>query len=358
MKPIRVGIVGCGVIAPTHAACYRKHDDVQLTWACDLNLDKARALAEKFEILQVTADVRQMLAAPDIDLVSICTDHASHAPIACAALEAGRHVLCEKALAHDTAGLDAMLKAGDAHPELVFAGIFQHRHEPLNQRIREMILDGTLGTLLTAGIQMRCWRGPEYYNADAWRGTWNQEGGAVLINQAIHYIDLLQWMAGGVRTVSGTYVNLAHQDCMETEDAATATLGFANGAVGTIEATCASHLDWEPSMQFHGTEGAIELRHDRPVKVTFRNPETEARVKAELDACTEETERLGKSYYGGGHGAQISDVLEAVRSGGKPYVTARAAAETVDLVLGIYAAHRDGRRVTLTPRLPAPAATA
>ena len=358
MKPIRVGIAGCGVIAPTHAACYRRHADVQLTWACDLKLDKARALARDFEIPQVTADVQQMLEAPDVDLVSICTDHASHAPIACAALAAGRHVLCEKALAHDTAGLDAMLQAGDAHPERVFAGIFQHRHEPLNQRLRDLIRGGALGTLLTAGMQMRCWRGSEYYNADAWRGTWSQEGGAVLINQAIHYIDLLQWMAGGVRSVAGTYVNLAHQDCMETEDAATATLGFACGAVGTIEATSASHLDWEPSMQFHGTEGAIELRHDRPVKVSFRDPAAAARVAAELDACAAETERLGKSYYGGGHGAQIADVLDAICGGGEPFVTARAAAETVDLVLGIYAAHRSGRRVALAPRLPARAATA
>ena len=350
MKSIRVGIVGCGVIAPTHATCYRQHPDVQLTWACDLNIDKARTLARDHGIPQVTADVRQMLEAPDLDLVSICTDHASHAPIACAALAAGRHVLCEKALAHRAEGLEAMLRAGDAHPGQVFAGVFQHRHEPLNQRIRGLIREGALGTLLTAGMQIRCWRSADYYRADVWRGTWDQEGGAVLINQAIHYIDLLQWMADGVRTVAGTYANLAHQDCMETEDAATATLGFACGAVGTIEATCASHLDWEPSLQFHGTTGAIELRHDRPVKLSFRDPAAAARVTAELDACAAETERLGKTYYGGGHAAQIADVLHAVRSGGQPYVTARSAAETVDLVLGIYAAHRGGRTVTLAPR--------
>ena len=353
MKLIRVGIVGCGVIAPTHAACYRRQPYVQLTWACDLEITKAEKLARDYGIPRVTADVRQMLEAPDIDLVSICTDHASHAPIACAALAAGRHVVCEKALAHSTEGLDAMLRAGDEHPGLVFAGIFQHRHEPLNQRIRGLIREGALGTLLTAGMQMRCWRGADYYRGDAWRGTWSREGGAVLINQAIHYIDLLQWMAGGVRTVSGTYANLAHQDCMETEDVASATLGFACGAVGTIEATCASHIDWEPSLQFHGTEGSIELRNDRPVKLSFRDPAVAARVAAEFDACTAEAERLGKTYYGGGHAAQIADVLAAIRGGGAPFVTARAAAETADLVLAIYAAHREGRRVTLAPRMVA-----
>lgn len=259
MQPIRIGIIGCGVIAPTHAACYRQHPaQAQLTWACDLDPARAGALAEKFEIPQTTTDYRQLLAAADVDLVSICTDHASHAPIACAALDAGKHVLCEKALAHQTEGLDAMLQAAERHPGQVFAGVFQHRHEPVNQMLRDIIQSGALGTMLTAAMQIRCWRSPAYYRGDAWRGTWAQEGGAVLINQAIHYVDLLQWLMGGVRTVSGTYANRAHQDCMETEDAVTAALTFASGAVGTLEATCASHLGWEPSLHFHCTEGSCD----------------------------------------------------------------------------------------------------
>ncbi len=351
MQPIRVGIIGCGVIAPTHAACYRQHADVQITWACDLNIAKAKVLADKFEIPQVTADSHHLLGAPDVDLVSVCTDHASHAPIACDALAVGKHVVCEKALAHQSRGLDAMLLAGDARPGQVFAGIFQHRHERINQDIRDFIRAGELGTMLTAAMQIRCWRSPGYYTGDAWRGTWAQEGGAVLINQAIHYVDLLQWMMGGVRSVSGTYANLAHQACMETEDVVTASVAFASGAVGTIEATSASHLSWEPTLHFHGTEGSIELRDNRPVKLLFRDPAVLARVTARLDAYREETVRLGKSYYGAGHSAQIADVLTAIRKGRAPFVTARAAAETVDLVLGVYESHRTGRKVSLTPRM-------
>ena len=337
MKPIRVGIVGCGVIAPTHAACYRKHADVQLTWASDLDLDKARALARDFEIPQVTADVRQMLEAPDVDLVSICTDHASHAPITCAALAAGRHVLCEKALAHDTAGLDAMLQAGDAHPERVFAGIFQHRHEPLNQRLRDLIRGGALGTLLTAGMQMRCWRGADYYRGDAWRGTWSREGGAVLINQAIHYIDQLLWLTGGAESAVAMIGNLTHRNVIETEDTAAAVLKLRCGALGVIEATASSHLNWESNLSFHGDQGAIDIRDDKPLKVDFRDKAVEAAVKARLDeAIAPKGAEAGKTYYGTGHLAQIADFAEAVRDRRAPYVTAESAADTLGTVFDIY----------------------
>jgi predicted dehydrogenase len=243
-----------------------------------------------------------------------------------------------------------MLQEAARHPRQVFAGVFQHRHEPVNRTLHDIIQSGTLGTMLTAAMQIRCWRSPEYYRGDAWRGTWAQEGGAVLINQAIHYVDLLQWLMGGVRSVSGVYVNRAHQDCMETEDVVTAALAFTSGALGTLEATCASHLGWEPTLHFHGTEGSIELRNNRPVKLLFRDAAVQAAIQARFDAHTEEATRFGKAYYGAGHAAQITDVLLAIAEGRAPFVTAREAAATVDLVLGGYESHRTGRTVSLAVR--------
>jgi len=351
MHPLRVGIIGCGVIGPTHAASYRQVPGVQLTWACDRIEARAAKLAADHGIPHVAADARRMLRAPDLDAVSICTDHASHAMLAVAALKAGKHVLCEKALSHRTSGLDAILRAADAHRELVCSGVFQHRFESVNRRVRDLIAAGGLGRMLTASVRLRCLRTNEYYRADPWRGIWAEEGGSVLINQAIHYLDLLRWMMGGVRAVSGLHANLTHGETIETEDTAVAAVEFNNGALGTIEATCSSHNTWESALFFQGSAGAVELFNDAVMRVDLPDRAAGERLLDDLRAGDSTAiETPGKVYYGAGHPAQIADFVEAIRERRAPFVTAASAAETVDLVLGVYRSFRSGRRVTLPQR--------
>ena len=354
MQVLRVGIVGCGVIGPTHAACYRQIPGVSLTWACDLVKEKAAKLAADYGVPRVTTDVHRMLRASDVDAVSICTDHASHARLVAAALKAGKHVLCEKALAQRTSGLETILRAASAHPELVCSGVFQHRFETLNRRVREAIAAGTLGRMLTASVRLRCLRTNDYYRADVWRGTWDLEGGSVLINQAIHYLDLLRWMMGGTRAVTGLHANLTHGDTIETEDTATAAVLFGNGALGTIEATCSSHAGWESSLFFQGTTGAIELFNDAVKRVDLADKAAGERLLDELSACTgAHLDGPGKSYYGIGHPAQIADFVDAIRKHRPPFVAVASSAQTADLVLGIYKSFRTGRRVELPVRADA-----
>jgi predicted dehydrogenase len=247
-----------------------------------------------------------------------------------------------------------MLEAHRRHPEPVFACVFQHRFDSVYRYIKRLIEEGALGTLLTAGVQVRCLRTDEYYQADRWRGTWAEEGGAVLINQAIHFIDSLVWIMGGVETLSGFYTNRTHAESMETEDTATAALTFRSGALGTIEATCSSHLGWENTLSFHGTEGALDVRQGESLKVAFADEALQERVTAELAACRDEKQvEAGKSYYGPSHPSQIRDFVESIREGRAPYVTPASASHTVEVVLGIYRSHREGRRV----RLPSPGQT-
>ena len=346
--PMKVGIVGCGVIAPTHVQSYQLQDDVEVTWGCDLVVEKAERLAETFDIPHTTADVREMLCDGTLDAISVCTDHASHADVAVAALEAGKHVLCEKALAATIAGLDRMEAARRQHPELTFSAVFQHRFDPLSRVLQQCIREEAFGHLLTAGVQMRCLRTLEYYRGDDWRGTWAQEGGAVLINQAIHYIDLLAWLCGGVAAVSGRHANLTHGSVMETEDTAVSALEFRGGALGTIEATCSSHITWEPTLSFHGTRGSLDLRHDRILKLDFDDKNLEARVRSDIEAaCAADGVNAAKSYYGTGHPAQIADFVDAVRNGRPPFVTIPSARHTVELVLSIYRSHRERRWIEL-----------
>jgi len=154
-QKIRVGIIGCGVIAPTHADGFRRQKGVELAWACDLARDKAQKLADAFGIPGVTTDYKQVMADKTVNCIAVCTDHASHVPITVAALKAGKHVLCEKALAASEEGLNSMFAEHARHPSLVFGGVFQHRFEPVNRCLKRMVEQGVFGTILTAGVQVR-----------------------------------------------------------------------------------------------------------------------------------------------------------------------------------------------------------
>ena len=344
--PLRCAIIGCGVIAPTHAEGYQRLDNVELTWACDLIKEKARKLASDYDIPNVTTDYREVMEDAEVDCVSVCTDHASHSPVTVAALESGKHVLCEKALGATTEGMDAMFDVHHRHPELVFSGVFQHRFDGINRTLRRLVREKAFGTVLTAGVQMRCLRTAEYYHGDEWRGTWAQEGGSVLINQAIHFIDSLLWIMGGAREVSGAHANITHEGVIETEDCAVAALRYRQGALGTIEATASSHLNWEPTLSIHGTEGSLDLRNSEPVKLVFDDEQREATVREEIGRAQDaEGVEASKDYYGTGHSAQIADFVDAVREGRDPFVPAIEARHAVDVVLGIYASHQHGRWV-------------
>lgn len=343
------GIIGCGVIAPTHVRALQAAGDIDIRWACDLEPAKAQALAREFSVAKTTTNYRDVLADEDVDFVCVCTNHAAHVPVAVDALTAGKDVLCEKALAADSEGVQAMVRAHNAHPERVFGVVFQHRLDPVNRLVKELVDTGALGRILTAGVQVRCRRTDAYYLGDDWRGTWQYEGGAVLINQAIHFTDLLIWFMGPADSLCGTYANLTHEDSMETEDTAAALLRFPSHSIGSIEATCSSHINWEGTVAIHGTEGSLEVRNDRPIKVEFRDPERAETIREHFAACRAEATdaALGKTYYGTGHAALVAEFADAVRERRKPFVTVRSAAHTMDVVLGIYRSHKQGEWVQL-----------
>ena len=348
MRTLRVGVIGCGVIAPTHAKSFLLQKDVELTWACDLVAPRAEALCTAHGTRQATTDLNVVLDDASVDAVTICTDHASHAPIAEAALAAGKHVLCEKALASSTDGLNRMTEAGHRHPGLVFGGVFQHRFSPVNRALRDLLAEGVFGTMLTLSTDLHCWRAPAYYEKDPWRGTWEREGGSVLINQALHFIDMLLWLGGGASRIAGSYANRTHGSVMETEDTATASLVFNDGARGSFEATCSSHHNWEFALSLVGSEGSVFLKNDEPQGISFKESGATEHVKQRLaEARAAHVDHVGRDYYGYGHPAQIEDFVTAIREGRKPFVTASQARHAVDAVLGVYESERTRRWIDL-----------
>ncbi len=348
-REIRCGVIGCGVIAPVHMEALSRLENVTITWACDLVEEKAKALAERFSIPKITTDYREMLADPQLDAVHVCTDHSSHAQISSDALDHGKHVLCEKALAAHPEELDLMLAAHARHPELVFSGVFQHRFEPVNQYLRHLIAEGHLGTMLNANVRVLCLRTPEYYRSGEWRGTWAQEGGGVCINQAIHFIDLLVWIMGGVDGVCGEWRNLTHQDVIEVEDSAVAALRFRNGAPGILQATSSTTAaKWDFFLGFYGSEGIVEIHQNKPHRVIHVDPEKQRDMEEKLNNLNDAFPGLNtaKAYYGPGHRAQVADFIEAIRESRSPFVEARSAAHSAAVVHSIYRSAKEGSWVS------------
>ncbi len=345
--PVRVAIIGCGVISHTHAESFARLAGADLVAACDLIPERAKALAEKFNIPRTCTDYRELLDDDAVDLISICTDHASHPAIACAAFEAGKHVLCEKALAANEHGLQQMLDAHAAHPKQVFAGVFQHRFDAAVQTTRQLVEEGTLGKLLTVGMKLRCHRPDEYYG-DGWHGTWAYEGGSVLINQAIHFVDAAAWIAGGAASIQAQWDNLAHPGVMETEDTLVAALRYRCGALGTFTATCGSHDNWHHLLSFEGDRGTIELQNGRPAAMLFADNDTASRAKRRFDQTSDpDGVAAARSYYGTGHAALIADVIDAIGEGREPFVTGEQAAHALRIVLSAYASARDNVAVDI-----------
>ncbi len=353
-KPLRVGILGCGVIAPTHIESFQVIPGVEVAWACDLIAERAKDTAQRHKIARHTTDYRQVLADPAVQVISVCTDHASHAELSIAALEAGKHVLCEKCLTANGEQLDQMLDAAARYPQLKFAGVFQHRFDPINRRLRELVTSGQLGNIVTASARLRCHR-PDSYYGDGWHGTWAREGGSVLINQAIHFLDSIQWVVGGVEAISATHANLAHHGVIETEDTLVAALRYRGGMLGTFEATSASHINWSYKLAIYGTLGTVELRNDRVHRLVCKDDQQEERIRQMLESLEPaEGVKGAAEHYGKGHLAQVRDFVAAVRDDRPPFVTVQSAAETSRLVFAAYESARRGQWVSL----PEPVAVA
>ena len=348
-KRIKTAVIGCGAIAPAHVECYLAIPGAELLGICDPQEDRMESIRSRYPEngLRCYTDYRELLEDADVDAVSVCTDHASHEEVVLAALAAGKHVICEKALTIDTGGLQRMV-AASREAGRVAAGIFQHRFDSIYRALREIVQNGSLGKLLTISVQHNCYRSEEYYTADAWRGTWAGEGGSLLINQSIHFLDVVQWVMGGVQSVQAMTANQAHQGIIETEDCAAVSLAFPDGSLGTVTATSASHHTWENAFQVVGTDGELQLRNGRLQACFHKDEAAAAAIRDHLISLREEEGVEGaKVYYGPGHLMQLTDFVEAIREGRRPYVTLEDASHAVQLVLAIYESARTGQRVKL-----------
>jgi predicted dehydrogenase len=332
-RPLHVAIVGCGVIGPVHARALALDGRARLVLACDPDLAKAQALkAEK-----ASGDWRDCLA-PGIDLVCVCTPHHLHAEQVLAVLAAGKHVLCEKPLAttpRDLAALTAAAAKATAKGQ-VASVIFQHRFMPLMRRLQALLAGGDFGPVRSAAIRFRCKRTADYYASGPWRGRWDGEGGGLMINQAIHTLDLALWFCGGATTVAGT-VARKRQATIEVEDRAEASFTCANGATVFLDAENDLQTDWGVKIEVRAADGGFILG-DGYHLAALDHPS--AALCSELHALDgvhlDGVAMAGKDCYGDHHALQLQDVLSAICARRAATVTVADGAATAAAVLGLY----------------------
>ena len=309
---------------------------------CDLIEDKAMNFARKFEErsgrrIEITTSASDVFRREDIDAVVIATDSGSHYELTVQALESGKHVLVEKPMALSTKHMDRMISLA-RRKGLKLAVAFQNRFNPPVQELRRKVEEGAFGRIFYGVASVRWSRDEDYYKQADWRGTWRRDGG-VLMNQATHSIDLLQWMLGGeIEEVIGRIENFNHP-YIEAEDFGSAIVKFKNGAIGVIEATSVVYpRNLEETLSVFGEKGTVKLGGLAVNRIEiwrFENEESHPM----MDLPDPDT------VYGYGHIPLYRDFHEAIEKDREPAVPGEEGRKAVDIVLAIYKSHLDGKPV-------------
>jgi UDP-N-acetyl-2-amino-2-deoxyglucuronate dehydrogenase len=263
------GIVGCGMIANFHARAIADLRGAALVGCYSRRAEQAEKFAAEHGC-QSHATLEAMLADPSIHLVTICTPSGAHLEPALAAARAGKHVIVEKPLEITLKRCDKMIDAC-AKRGVTLATIFPSRFHRSAGLLKQAAEAGRFGTITLAEAYVKWYRSQAYYDSGAWRGSWELDGGGALMNQAIHSIDLLSWLIGPVREIRAQTATLAHER-IAVEDTAVATLQFASGALGVIEASTAAFPGYLKRVEIHGSTGSAAMEEEDIVAWDFAKP--------------------------------------------------------------------------------------
>ncbi len=341
---MKYALIGCGRISPNHIAA-AKENKLEFVGICDIALDCMRDKAVKFELEDVPQyeDYRELLEKEKPELVAIATESGNHAKIALDCIDAGCNLIIEKPIALSLSDADAIIAAAKKKGVKVCAN-HQNRFNKSVQKIREALEKERFGKLLYGTAHIRWCRDYEYYSRAKWRGTWEQDGGA-LMNQCIHNIDLLRWMMGDeIEEVVGMTDRLTHP-YIECEDLGLALVRFKNGSYGVIEGTTDVYpKNLEETLYLFGEKGTVKAG-GQSVNII-----EEWRFADMLDEPEEVKAQFNENppnVYGFGHNPLYADVIDAIKHDRPPYVDAEAGKRALELVLAIYKSAAEGKPVKL-----------
>jgi predicted dehydrogenase len=289
-----------------------------------------------------------MLDSEELDIVNICTPSGMHGEHAIGVMRSGRHVIVEKPLEISVQAIDEIL---DVQQEagVKLAVISQHRFDPASREVRRLMEEGAFGRVTVANAQLLWWRSQAYYDSGDWRGTWGLDGGGVLMNQTIHSVDLLIWLAGPVKSVRAYTDTLSHD--IETEDVAVAALRFRNGALGTIAATTSAYPGVTTRVELLGDRGSAIIENDRLAFLHVAGEGEEAHAYGvaprPVESSAGGTAQNPAALSSNTHAAQIADMMRAVREDSEPLVNGQVARHPIAVIEAVYDSARRGSEVVL-----------
>lgn len=345
---IGFGIVGCGMISSFHARAIGDIRGAKLVACCSSRMESATKLAKEFGCTPYES-LDEMLADPNLDVVSICTPSGVHLEPALKAAKAGKHVVVEKPLEVTLKRCDKIIQACEKN-NVVLSTIFPSRFHDVSLTLKAAVDSGKFGTLTLGDAYVKWFRTQEYYDSGQWRGTWELDGGGALMNQAIHSVDLLTWLMGPVESIVAHTSTLAHER-IEVEDVATASLRFANGALGVIEATTAAFPGMLKKIAIHGSHGSAVIEEEdiktwQFAKMTAKDKRIAASTETQTDTGGGAADPAAIGHAA--HTKQFKDVLKAIKNGTKPLIDGYEGRRSVEIILAIYKAAKTGKRVMLT----------
>jgi UDP-N-acetyl-2-amino-2-deoxyglucuronate dehydrogenase len=341
-------IVGCGVIAPSHARAIQGLPNARLVAAVDVIEDRARLLTAKFGG-EPSNELERVLARPDVDVVSVCVPSGLHAEVGCQAATAGKHVLVEKPIEITLEAADRLIAAAKG-AGVKLSVMSQYRYSPGVQRVRELIEQGRLGRLILGDAIIKWYRTQEYYDSGDWRGTWALDGGGVLMNQGIHYVDLLQWMMGPVESVVAHCTTAAHK--IEVEDVALAVLRFGSGAMGILEGSTTVYPGLPERLEISGDGGTVIIEVGQLVLCELKDEKGEVGSygttnNAQRKQVTTSAAADPAALAQGSHLPQVADLIDAIETNRDPLITGAAGRKPLEIILAVYESAKLGQPVRL-----------
>jgi predicted dehydrogenase len=344
------GIVGTGTIAAMHADAIAALPSARLAAVTDVDASAAAAFAAS-RGTAAERDLDALLARSDVDVVCVCVPSGQHAEVGLRAVKAGKHLAVEKPVDVTLEAADRLIGAArDAGVALTV--ISQHRFDAGLIEARRLIDEGALGRLVLGEASTKWYRSQAYYDSAAWRGTWAMDGGS-LLNQGVHYVDLLRWCMGPVAEVTAVCTTQAHQ--IEAEDTSLAIVRFTSGAVGTIMSSTAAFPGFPQRLEITGTAGTVIVEDGQITRRALAADRGQAAPAepAAGPAGTAAADLAGTAAADptalevASHAAQLADLLAAVDSGGEPAVTGRDGRNALEIICAVYESSRSGQAVSL-----------